>query len=401
MTPPRPVYGSVDALRAATLCTHCQQARRMQAWPAEHPYVDPPQPDVCRACWEQWWRAPATAAEEQTRDALDLLGRKPERFVRWPFAALDALAGPIAPGTVWGVGAASGGGKTTFVASCVRRWIDAKVRVAVLPLEIRPSEWRVHFACLRVGVYPGDMLSGELRLQEAAGVPGAKEARARVWAEVRAMESDPTLLERLYLAPDRVVNERTLRTCVAHAAGHGFQVVVVDHIDHVGDEDAGASRSELDVSKRVNQALLAEAQRHDVALVFTSQLNASRTRGAKDKLAKYAAPVTQDLYLHTFKEHNATGLIGLFRPLAPDADPDAVARARAGDRPPADVLEPLTMGVTAMKLRNYGGREGNRVYLAVEHGQARDRTLDEARAWEARSHGVRTDGTVLPFRRPA
>jgi hypothetical protein len=348
-----------------------------------------------------WWRAPDTAAVEQTADALDLLNRDPAGYVRWPFADVDALAGPIAPGTVWGIGAASGGGKTTFVASCVRRWIDAGVRVAVLPLEIRPSEWRVHFACLRLGVYPGDMLSGELRLREHAGDLRARETRMAVWAEVERLAKDGTVRERLYLSPDRAVNERSLKAAFAHAADHGFQVVVVDHIDHVGDEHAGASRSELDTSKRVNQAVLEAAQRCDLAGVFTSQLNASRTRGAKDKLAKYAAPVTQDLYLHTFKEHNATGILGLFRPLMPDADPDALSRARAGDRPPADVLEPQTMGVTAMKLRNYGGREGNRVYLAVEHGQARDRTADEARAWESRSNGIPTGGTVLPFPRQA
>jgi hypothetical protein len=34
------------------------------------------------------------------------------------------------------------------------------------------------------------------------------------------------------------------------------------------------------------------------------------------------------------------------------------------------MLEPNIMGVTAMKLRNYGSRENQRVYLGVDRGRA-------------------------------
>ncbi len=47
--------------------------------------------------------------------------------------------------------------------------------------------------------------------------------------------------------------------------------------------------------------------------------------------------------------------------------PDAAARDGTGNA--IDALEPNTMGVVAMKLRNYGANEGTKISLAVKHGR--------------------------------
>ena len=69
-------------------------------------------------------------------------------------------------------------------------------------------------------------------------------------------------------------------------------------------------------------------------------------------------------------------MIGLFRPIRkprPDEAQDeylaALRAARSGTGQITDALEPNTMGVVAMKLRNYGAREGAKSYLHIECGR--------------------------------
>jgi hypothetical protein len=394
----------VDALRRATRCVGCEEpsARRMRDWPEHTPAAlrafsdEAGHPEICAECWDAYRRNPRVASEEQTRDALAVLDRPGEVFVRWPYADVDTLAGPLAPGQVYYLAAASGGGKTTFVTGCVARWVELAVPVAVLPLESRPGEWRVSFACQSLGLAPGDALSGRLAIAEAAGHEWARVARQRIRDRLREMRRDPMYQERLYVADDTHVTPAGLRRAARHAREHGFRVLVVDHIDHVGSADG--TQSDLSVSRDVNHTLLEVAQTEELVLLPTSQLNASRVRGAKDKLAKYAPPTTQDLYMHTFKEHISAGILGLFRPLKPDVDPDTMAAVRAGLREPTEALEPWTMGVAAMKLRHDGSQEGRRAFLALEDGRPRDRTEAERRDWEARTQGIRTGDDVTMAR---
>src|ERR1043165_8834920 len=106
---------------------------------------------------------PIVIASDQVTDAMAALDRHPSIYLRWPFADLDALTGPMAPGNVWFVCANSGGGKTTFIASVILRWRHAGKRVYVMPLETRPNEFRTLLACLETNIHPGDALSGNLR----------------------------------------------------------------------------------------------------------------------------------------------------------------------------------------------------------------------------------------------
>jgi hypothetical protein len=69
-------------------------------------------------------------------------------------------------------------------------------------------------------------------------------------------------------------------------------------------------------------------------------------------------------------------MIGLFRPVRKQKQQEtddeyvkALRRARSGEDESWRALEPNVMGVSAMKLRNFGQREGARSYLAVHDGR--------------------------------
>jgi KaiC/GvpD/RAD55 family RecA-like ATPase len=305
----------------------------------------------------------------QVVDASVDLDRHPDTFVRWPFADLDTLTGPMAPGDVWFVGARSGGGKTTFVTSSILRWLADGKRLYVLPLETRPKSFRTYLACLEAGVHPGDALSGSLR-----STPEGQAQREKVRAALTRQTQRP-LIEQLKVSPAEAISVETLEAAFAEAAEFEADVVLIDHIDHVQTDERGGDLYKQSVG--VNKKVLKLAQEYDRLVVATTQLNLQVSLG--DALARYQPPREQDVYLGNFKRTVATGMIGLFRPIRKPRIGEDMAdyiemmkKARKGVIPPAEALEPGMMGAVAMKLRNYGMRENERTYLGVEHGRVHD-----------------------------
>lgn len=308
---------------------------------------------------------PEIVASDQVADAMSALDRHPDTFVRWPFQELDALTGPMAPGNVWFVCASSGGGKTTFVASVIDLWRIAGKRVYVMPLETRPREFRTYLACMAAGVHPGDALSGELRC-----MPDGEAKRAVLKSELLTQSKAP-YVERVMVSGQRAIDIAGLTKGLQEAKAFGADVVIVDHIDHIAGGDGSNLYGE---AKAVNDGALRMAQDNDLLLLFTSQLNMASSKG--DYLSKYLPPKDEHVAFGSLKRRNATGMIGLFRPLRkrrPDEPEEDYLRtlraARAGTGNISDALEPNTMGVSAMKLRNYGAREGAKTYLTVSHGR--------------------------------
>ena len=308
---------------------------------------------------------PMVLAQNQVIDAMEMLDRRPETFVRWPFPELDALTGPMAPGNIWFVVATSGGGKTTFVSSVVDLWRTQGKRVYVMALETRPKEFRTYLACMATGVHPGDALSGQLLER-----PDAAQVRERLKTELMGQYKSP-YVDRIMVSGARSIDMHGLETALQEAKAFRADVVIVDHIDHI---EGGDGKSPYNEAKLVNDGALRFAQDNDLLLLFTSQLNMSGSKG--DYLAKYLPPKKDHVAFGSLKERGATGMIGLFRPIRSrrqdetDEDYNAALRsARAGTGDVAGMLEQNTMGVSAMKLRNYGSREGMKVLLSVEHGR--------------------------------
>lgn len=320
---------------------------------------------------------PEVVASDQICQAIAALDRHPDTFVRWPFPDLDALTGPLAPGNVWFVCAPSSGGKTTFIASAIGGWRAKGKRVYVMALETRAYEFRTYLACMACGVQPGEALSGNLlTLPNGSGMRDA--IKTALWAQFKK-----PFIDHVMVSGQRAIDVMGLQRGMMEAKAFGADVMIIDHIDHLEADDHSGSNLYA-AAKAVNHAALRLAQDNDQLLVFTSQLNMQSDRTA-DHLAKYAPPRDQHVLFGGLKRQVATGMIGLFRPVRkrrPNETEDdyvkALRRARSGEDEAWRALEPGVMGVNAMKLRNFGAKEGKRSYLGVidgrvEHMNERDR----------------------------
>jgi hypothetical protein len=308
---------------------------------------------------------PSVQASNQIGRAIAHLERHPDTLVRWPFPDLDALTGPMGAGEVWFVPAFSGGGKSTFVVSAIEAWRQQGKKIYVMPLELEPFRFRTMLACMQTGTHPGDALSGRLRAD-----PFRKLERDALKTALFAQGHD-AYVSQVMISEQRAINVRGLETGLQEAKAFGADVVIVDHIDHIEGDD----RSSLfAASKQVNHGALRMAQDNELLLVLTSQLNMDISRG--DRMAKYRAPMVHQVQVPSVKLQVATGMVGLYRPLRDLADGEtgedyaaALKKARADETDAPDMLAPNTMGVVAMKLRNYGQKDGTKLKLAVEHGR--------------------------------
>lgn len=329
---------------------------------------------------------PVVEAANQVVAAKADLDIHPDRVVVWPYPDLDALSGPLGcGGDVWFVASFSGGGKTTFVTSTISRWMAQGKRIYVMPLETQPKRFRTILACMALGIHPGDALSKRLRM-----LPDGEAKRAAIKSELDLQYRSP-FVDQVMIDPCSAVDVRGLKEGLKKAKAFGADVVVVDHIDHIAGGDGTNLAAE---SRRVNHAALYMAQDNELLLVLTSQLNMDILRGP-DRLAKYQPPQVHHLWLPGVKTQVATGIVGLFRkirePRGDEMQDDyekAMKSARAGVTEPGTMLDPGVMGVTAMKLRNYGHHDGKRVFLGFDRGHVsplleRDRyTTDGHRPWQ-------------------
>ena len=330
----------------------------------------------CRWNGEHPKSAAAVAADQIVESHLEL-DRHEDTYVRWPWPALDALYGGMAPGQLHYVVGFSGLGKSTFIASAIRRWVEQGRKVVVLPLEVKPHIFRTYLACQDLGIDPGLMLSGDF-LRE----PNAGELRQRVKAQVQAQIKEP-MLSRLTVHPAGNVQVSTLEQAATIASEREADVLVIDHVDHL-EVDQSQRASAYQTSREVNHAALRIAQDMNLLIVAMSQANQEALRGTQDRLAKYEPLRDNHVLMGGHKRQLASGMLGLYRPLLPPpeggdaADYESwtqhITKARKGEAEPQTALEPYVMGVNLMKSRSYGGREGQRVKLAWQAGRIVEHT---------------------------
>ena len=339
--------------------------------------------DVCettleRCRWNGEHPDPVADANRQVSDAVYDLERNANEYLRWPWASLDDLYGGMARGTLHYVVGFSGIGKTTFITSAILLWHSLRLKIVVLPLEVRSNVFRTHLACQQLGINPGLMLSGDYLRRD-----DHEDLRARVRDAVIAQAKEPWS-SHVVVHDAADVSVDTLRRAARVAVELEADVLIIDHVDHL-ETDPAARQSLYQASVQVNREALRIAQESDLVIVAMSQANqeALRSNGA-DQLAKYA-PLRDNYVLNGgHKRQVASGMLGLYRPTLPAPEggtaadltawKELIASARRGEREPQTALEPYVMGVNLMKSRAYGSREGKRITLSWENGRIVDRT---------------------------
>lgn len=315
--------------------------------------------------------SPAKSAEliasDQICDAGRLANRAESEFLKFPWPTLAQLTGNIPPGSVSFVGAFSGGGKTTFVSSFVTELLKAKKKIYVMALETTPDHFRTYLACQQLGIRPGDILTGATH-----SMANGEAMRDAVLAQIESQFED--LGQLLRVSNEESINNERLQAAFEEAYQWGADMILVDHIDEIDPENASDLYAE---SVRTNKLGAKLARRLEMKAFFTSQLNSLVTVG--NKLSKYQPPQAQHFYMGGHKIHVALNVLGLFRPIrarrmdeTPDAYRKALAAAKSGELEPQSALMQGKMGVTLVKSKYYGERDGRRAILSVRHGKVYD-----------------------------
>lgn len=308
-----------------------------------------------------------------------------EKLIRWPWRAVNELAGPLVPGRLTYIAAFPGGGKTTFLTHCLYHWLADGRRVLYLPLEADAGEAYARLACLELGISADEALSFRLRQRSDEGDERAAQQLVDLKATYEAMRFRHDLLERLHIVPIEALTLDEFRRALAVAQLRESDLVVVDHVDHV-ENDEGEHADGIAVSNALQSLALKASKGLQIPMVLATQLNSSRV--GQDRLAHYRPPSTDWLYNKGKKEQMAANIIGLSRMLDLTKPADWLSEARAGTRSPQEVALPNTMGVTGMKLRYGGALKEKTVSLRYEHGRITDLDAPDARDHAARRHGL-------------
>jgi hypothetical protein len=318
---------------------------------------------------------PTVEASDQITDAILDIKRKPHEFLHLPWKALDDAVGGIGSGEVWFVGAYSGHGKTTFLTSALDSWFQDGKRIYYMGLESRPKILRTHWACKRLGLDAGDVLTGKL-----SGSEGWEFTRERLAQEIQSQMSG-NAAERVYFSPRQFVNAAALRLAAQEAADLESDVFIIDHVDHL--EGSGGNLYEQSVHSI--KTLLAVCQEYGLRALAATQFNNEMIRG--NRTGMHQAPQPGAVYMGGHKRQMATGMLGLYRPLKfAGVEDDVLKSFNKGHGEPKDVCEPNTMGVSVMKHRLIGNHEGRRIFLGVEKGKVVDLPEHDG----PNVHGIRT-----------
>ncbi|HEX2779563.1 MAG TPA: hypothetical protein VHM30_08700, partial [Gemmatimonadaceae bacterium] len=108
--------------------------------------------------------------------------------------------------------------------------------------------------------------------------------------------------------------------------------------------------------------------RYELQILATSQLNNGAVKG--DPLALHRPPLPDFVKMGGHKREVCVWMLGLYRPLRiAGVSTEEMKAVRNGTLELSTLLEPNCMGVSLMKHRYYGNREGQKSFLRVEHGR--------------------------------
>ena len=332
-------------------------------------------------------RDPNVVVAGALRDAGKDLDLDTTRLATWPWASLQEMLGPIGPGQVISGAAFPGGGKTTVIAHCERHWLDQGRRVFHMPLEATPKEWMSRLICLELGLNPDDVLSFRMMQRAQSGDAWAAHNRERLRARFLEVLEEPGRYAGLVVEPSDTLSPQQFRESCEAAWEMDCDLVVVDHVDHVGHTEEG-NQNAFDASTAIQHAAKRFARNRDVPVILLTQLNSKATGG--DAMAHYRAPSTDWLWMKGVKDQIGVVIFGMFRPMRTDLDDGFHRELRMGRKSAADIAAPNRIGINLMKGRFHGGAKDRTVLLHYEHGLITDLLTTEQHDESAAKHGIRT-----------
>lgn len=309
---------------------------------------------------------PGELVSEQIEGAIARAATDFSEAPRWPWKALDGMAGPMLPGDFVVVGALTGGGKTSFLMSAMDQWAARKTATLYIPLEIDPALCRLRWAAWKLGVNPVHVFRSEWD----ALPPGTEDA---IRAALRAQRASG----QIYFAPPSRITLAGITKWTRWAVTEvGAKQIILDHLSRVDHGEPGDNHR-LAVSETV-RALKDLARELGIVVIAATQLNRS-----SDVLDAYLPPHLPRIKESSGVAEEADSVLMLSRKLQRNIEPEVMRDIKAGLREASTRAEPNVMAVTCRKHRLDDSARDSQVYLAVQNG----RVVDEPH----RAFGARPD----------
>jgi hypothetical protein len=172
----------------------------------------------------------------------------------------------------------------------------------------------------------------------------------------------------LFLAPTPRIDLAALRRCFEDAARLDARILMVDHVDHLG---TGVGQDLYRDSVAVNNALKDFAEQHRMLVIASTQLNNEAVKNSP--LDRFLPPLEHYIKFGGHKREVATSMLGLYRPLKPSLTKDQLLGARNRTIEARTLVEDWMMGVTCMKHRKDGSKDGTaKIVLGTDHYRLSD-----------------------------
>lgn len=302
---------------------------------------------------------PSTISDQISAATTALMPVADNRFIRWPWPALDRVVEGMDRRHVWYVGGFPQVGKTTLLTSALDGFWQRGLRVHYVGLEMPPDMLRTAWACHQLGYRFGDVATGRyLRY------PNAEQMRRAIDEHLNRQ-----LWEREFwsvqFAKTQRLSAQQLRVEHQIAMDFGADVMVIDHVDHVH----GASQNKYQASVEVNDTIHELSQVSPHQWMVATQFN---DRASNDPFVRMRPPLPQHVFMGSQKEQVAYGMLGLFWPLRPDVTKEEMQAVKIGAKTARDITIPMTLGVKVMKHRMLGELQGQLVHLPVRQGRVVD-----------------------------
>ena len=319
-----------------------------------------------------------TAAIIQTQEATDLLHEDKSGYPRFKrLQGVHALAGAMAPGEIWMIGAQVGAGKSLFCQNLMDDLIEQEVITLYIGTEQDVEKLRIKYACIRAGVSPKLMLKPEAH---EVGTTAYNMAVDAVTAQVKWLRQSPQCHLALF-ATSEYVNRSELDLWInGGVKKYDIRCVIVDHIDQV---EHGTQLNAVQEATATVQFLHQMARRHQMPIVIANQV-----KRHQDPMKRFTPPEVDDFAGTSAKERVADVMLGLWRPLRTDLEPKELRTmqhsAKMGGVSEDRIYQANTMGVRLLKDR-LGTAPGKQCMLYVGKG---GKLSDDSAA----THGIRTGG---------